>query len=958
MQPVTAVAQQPEPNGQPREGVATRDVRLENAPLVPPNDPNRFAGVDERRVLNETGMLSRPGLFTRLFMWLAFRKVGFDERHAKTIRDLEREGDVVYVMNHHSVLDYLYFNYAFRKRGLPLAFVANTISTMLFFRPLWAVLLHGLRRLVGYYRHRFEPHERVAFALSRHRAALVFLKKREFWPWATAESTDDSFLATVLQAQLERMRASNSRHISIVPQLLVWVHDPETHKKSFWQAVFGNPEAPSRTRKFINFVLNRRRAFVQIGKPIDLLDFCERHRDITDCAQLAVKLRAEILRNLSIEERVIKGPMLKRGKQIREEIQHHPEVVAAIDTLAAELNVPAERVHKEVAGYLKEMAADFSMLTIEMACIVMTLVFNRIYHEMVVDQDGLEKVRDAARKTPLVLLPCHRSHIDYLVLSYIFYTNGLVPPHIAAGKNLNFFPVGGWFRKAGAFFIRRSFKDNKPYSLAFREYLKKLVQEGFWLEFFIEGGRSRTGKMLSPKFGVLKVIVDAIKSGAAPDVHFVPVYVGYEQVIEEKAFSRELGGGEKKRENLGALISATKVLWAKYGRLYVNFGDPISCREALDKHEAQMAKKPEQSGRQHDPEMLFLRRLGYRVSDAINRVAMVTPSALVSAALLFHPRRGIDRDALIARVGLMLEIATLKQARLSRTIEDGLQRHRDNIAGAREMLESAGLYHKRFALGEKSPLARARGLAIEAAIDETLKRLVKVKQIEMHTFDEETVYVPVPEARINLDFYKNNIVHLFVAEAIVATAIRGTLEQGVTNVARVMEAAAFLSRTFQHEFIFDPDKGFASQFVETLGRLDEGGLIVRVAGEDFTKVEIRITESGQQTMELLHRALVPWVEAYWLIAEALDLHADVPLPEARFIELAQDLGRKRYQVGDITCPESASNVNFQHALSAWEEFGLIERSKKGREKLIAATKDPEDPQRFQDLRKRLRALFA
>src|SRR5690606_28085461 len=159
--------------------------------------------------------------------------------------------------------------------------------------------------------------------------------------------------------------------------------------------------------------------------------------------------------------------------------------------------------------------------------------------------------------------------------------NGLVPPHIAAGKNLNFFPVGRIFRRAGAFFIRRSFKDNKGYTLAFREYLKKLVQEGYWIEFFLEGGRSRTGKMLTPKFGMLKVIVDAIKSGAAPDLHFVPVYVGYEQVIEEKAFSRELGGAEKKKENLGALISATKVLWAKYGRLYVSFGEPISCRQAL-----------------------------------------------------------------------------------------------------------------------------------------------------------------------------------------------------------------------------------------------------------------------------------------------------------------------------------------------------------------------------------------
>ena len=945
------------------------DAKVVSGPVSPPTGglpsgpfrgPERFESVDERRVLNETGMLERPGVFWRIFMWLAFRKVGFDERHTRTIRELERDGDLVYVMNHHSVLDYLYFNFALRRRGLPLAFVANTIATMLFFRPLWAILLHGLRRLVRYYRHHFEPHERLAYALAKRRAALVFLKKRQIWPWATLESTDDSFLATVLEVALERLQRGDTRPITMVPQLLVWIHDPGRARKSFWTAVFGTPDAPSRFRKFINFILNRRRAFVQVGKTIELGAFLERNRGETDVLALASRLRAEIHAALSIEERVIKGPDLKRRSQVRDEILETAEVKEAIEALAKEVNQPIEKVRKEVSGYLHEMAADFSMLTVEVTCILLTLVFNRIYHEMVVDQEGLERVREAARKAPLVLLPCHRSHIDYLVLSYIFYTNGLIPPHIAAGNNLNFFPVGRIFRRGGAFFIRRSFKDNKGYGLAFREYLKKLVQEGYWVEFFIEGGRSRTGKMLSPKFGVLKTIVDTIKSGAAPDVQFVPVYVGYEQVIEEKAFSRELGGAEKKKENFGALISATKVLWAKYGRLYVNFGEPISCREALTRFDDELKKRStyEQNGRVHDLDNLFLRRLGFRVSNAINEVAMVTPSALIAACMLFHDKRGISRDTLIARVGLLLEFCQLKHARLSKTIEDGLKRHRDSIASARQMLEQAGLYEKRFALGESSPLSRARGQAIAEAIDESMKRLVKVKQVEMHTFEDEVIYVPIAEARINLDFYKNNIVHLVIGEAIIAAAIRSTMEAGKTNVAKVMEAAAFLSRTFQYEFIFDPEKGFAAQFSDTLLRFDTGGLITRVAGEDFTKVEIRIPESGAQTMALLHRVLAPWVEAYWLIAEALEFHVEGPIPENDFIKLAQNLGRRRYQVGDLTCPEAASNVNFQHALSAWEEFGLIERSKKGREKLIAAVRPADDPQRFQELRRRLKTYFA
>jgi len=942
-----------------------------DAPLSPallalgdaPDSGRRFAKVDDRRVLNETGMLSRRNLVTRFISWLFFRNIGFDERHRQTIRDTARAADVVYVMNHHSVLDYLYFNYALLRFSLPLAFVSNTIGTMLIFRPLWGIILHGLRRLFRYYKHQFEPHERLAYALQKRRASLIFLRKRQLWPWAGPSSTDDSFLATLLKAQIGRLRdEGETRSVHVVPQLLVWTQDPARAKKTVWNAVFGNPEAPSRVRKFLNFLINRRRTFVQIGKTIDLKDFIQRHADSTDLVELAAALRLEIQSNLSIEERVIKGPILKRAKQIREEILHDEDLKSQVIELAAEMNVPVDKLTKEIDGYLKEMAADFSMTTVEYICIAMTIVFNRIYSEIAVDHEGLERVREAARKSPLILLPCHRSHIDYLVISYLFYANGLVPPHIAAGKNLNFFPVGGIFRRGGAFFIRRSFRDNKPYSLVFREYLTKLVKEGYWIEFFIEGGRSRTGKMLSPKYGMLKIVVDAIRNKAAPDVQFVPIYVGYEQVIEEKAFSRELGGGDKKKENLGALLNATKVLWARYGRLYVNFGEPISCREALDRFDAQQARSDgHELNRTRDSQTRFLEGLGYRISDGINRVAVVTPTSLVAASLLFHDRRGISREVLLARVGLLLEFAVAGEARLSRTIEDGLRRHRESIAQARDMLEASQLWDARFALGEASPLARARGLAIHEAIDEVLARFIKLKHVEVHKFDDdEVVYVPVATARINLDFYKNNIIHLFVSEAILAAAIRGTLDEDrMTTVSRVMEAAAFLSRTFQHEFVFDPEKGFAVQFADTLRRFDTGSLIERQPGEDFTKVRIRVLPSGAATLELLHRALMPWVEAYWLIADALDTFYDgEPIPEALFIKKSQSLAGRRFQVGDITCPEAASNVNFQHALSAWEEFGLITRTRKGREKVIAPTDDPRESDRLSELRRRLRDFFA
>ncbi|MFT7581622.1 MAG: glycerol-3-phosphate O-acyltransferase, partial [Myxococcota bacterium] len=840
------------------------------------------------------------------------------------------------------------------------------------FKPLWRMVVHGLRQLFGYYKHRLSATDRLAFGLEQEQAALLFLKHRSIWPWQTSDKPDNTFLLRVLQSQQERLDAAadqggNARPIRIVPQLLVWTHNPKRYRKSFWHAVFGNPEAPGRFRKVLNFLINRRRAFVQVGRAIELITFLERGGPDESREDQAARLRFEIHQALSLENKVIRGPILKRAKRIREEILANPRVKDAIGELARTTGQSDRAVEKEVSGYIKEIAADYSMTYIEFSSIILTILFSKIYSELVVDHAGLERLREAGRNAPLVLLPCHRSHIDYLVLGYVFYINGLIPPHVASGKNLNFFPVGKILRRSGAFFLRRSFKGNKTYSLAFSEYVRKLIKDGYWVEFFIEGGRSRTGKMLPPKFGMLKIVTDAVKTGAAKDVNLVPIYVGYEHVIEEQSFKRELSGGKKKKENITALINATKLVAKKYGRLYVNFGEAISCRSALD----EMGVGPDAS---EELEQRFLARLGYRVVNGINEVAVVTPTSLASMALLLHSERGISRETLHARIGFLLEMANLKKAVVSRTLENALKLHRTAIAEAREqeasILLPAGRPAGTLALGERSPLAVAKGLAVEKAVDELMSQFVKKKHVSEHEFDDGLVYTLAPEDRINLDFYKNNIVHLLVPEAILATAIQATrgfdqaidgssgrrgVVAGTTTLGRVTEAAAFLSRTFKYEFVFDPDKGFATMFGDTLSRFETAGLIVRTPGEDFSKVQIAVTAIGEETMALFHRVLLPWVEAYWLLAKAFERYGDEPITESTLVKHAQVMGSRRFQVGEIACPEAASSVNFRNALNAYEEFGLYSQVRKGRDKLITCAPDADPAARnvFSELAERL-----
>ena len=271
--------------------------------------------------------------------------------------------------------------------------------------------------------------------------------------------------------------------------------------------------------------------------------------------------------------------MLKNARDMRDEILRNEAFKTALERHAQDTGKSVDTVRKEAAGYLKEMAANFSLRYVEGMCVAMAILWNRSFSGLDIDEAGLAHIREAAREAPIVLVPAHRSHIDYLAISWILYNHGLIPPHIAAGINLSFWPMGHIFRRSGAFFLRRSFKGNPLYAMTFQAYMRKLVKEGYWVEFFIEGGRSRTGKSLPPKLGMLSNFVEAVFDGATRDLYFVPVSIGSERVLEEGAYSRELSGAEKKNENLGAMLRASKVLGSKHGLLNAHFHTPISLKQ-------------------------------------------------------------------------------------------------------------------------------------------------------------------------------------------------------------------------------------------------------------------------------------------------------------------------------------------------------------------------------------------
>jgi glycerol-3-phosphate O-acyltransferase len=298
------------------------------------------------------------------------------------------------------------------------------------------------------------------------------------------------------------------------------------------------------------------------------------------------------------------------------------------------------KIKKTAQDYFWEIAADFNLIIVPIMHLMVRLLSRTLFEEVFFDLEGFEKVREAGQRGNLIFIPCHKSHIDYLLLNNLMYPALPAPAPHRRGKNLAFWPLGPLFRGSGAFFIRRRFLGGKLYAEVLYHYIKTLIKTGYSLEFFIEGGRSRTGKLVLPKIGLLNMILRAYFEGAARDLIFVPTFIGYDQVLEEKAYLSELEGKKKETENVGQLVRARKFLKRRYGRAYIQFSEPLSLKEHWPGCRRRNADETEKIRNVSND-------LASEVVQAINRISVVTPFALVCAALLTYPRKGVYRRELL-----------------------------------------------------------------------------------------------------------------------------------------------------------------------------------------------------------------------------------------------------------------------------------------------------------------------
>ncbi|WP_038185526.1 glycerol-3-phosphate 1-O-acyltransferase PlsB [Vibrio rhizosphaerae] len=442
-------------------------------------------------------------------------------------------------------------------------------------------------------------------------------------------------------------QANPELDIQLLPTSVLWGRKPgkENQSKAYLEPMNGPQKAKA-------VLLSGRDCLVRFSPVVSLRYMADSHG--TDAA-IAHKVARVARIHFSRQKLAASGPQLPEREVLLQRLMQSQAIRNAINEEVKTKNISPKKAQKEALKILDEIAANFSYSLVRKSDRLLKWLWNRIYQG--INVHNAARVRRLAQDGhEIVYVPCHRSHMDYLLLSYVLYHEGMVPPHIAAGLNLNFFPAGPLFRRGGAFFIRRSFKGNKLYSTIFREYLADLFAKGYSVEYFSEGGRSRTGRLLPAKTGMLAMTIQAMLRGLNRPVTLVPVYIGYEHVMEVSTYAKELRGKQKEKENASLVIRTIRKL-KNFGQGYVNFGEPILLNQFLNEEVPDWTQDIDRVGNSR-PQWItpLVNQLANKMMTRINDAAAANAMTLCATALLASRQRALARENLIKQIDCYLNL--------------------------------------------------------------------------------------------------------------------------------------------------------------------------------------------------------------------------------------------------------------------------------------------------------------
>jgi glycerol-3-phosphate O-acyltransferase len=683
--------------------------------------------------------------------------------------------------------------------------------------------------------------------------------------------------------------------IDLVPVAIFWGRAP--HKEaSIWRLLFAEDWVlVGRFRKFLSVLVNGRNVLVHFGEPIRLRDALQEGMS----EQRSVRWMMRTLRtSLRAQRASTIGPDLSHRRTLVAQLLKTADVRRAVRREMQTRGLSRRAALLAARKYAVEIAANYSQSFVRFMSMMLGWLWNRLFDG--VDFEHVEKLHDIGDGAEIIYVPCHRSHMDYLLLSYAIYRKGYAVPHVAAGVNLNLPVIGRFLRMGGAFFLRRTFKGDALYAVVFAKYLGVMMARGHQLEYFIEGGRSRTGRLLSPRTGMLSMTVRAYLRDPKRPVVFMPVYFGYERIIEGRTYIGELSGRPKEKETvLGLLKGVVSVLRSKLGKVHVNLGEPISLEELLTRHNPDWRAQVRDTEARPSWVNEAIGDLASRINIEINAAAAVTPINLVAMALLATPRQALAEDDLSHQVELYQQL--LRDAPygplVTVTADSGAQMIR--------YAESFGLLER-----QKHPLGDIMRMNTENAVLAT--------------------------------YYRNNILHLFAMPSLLACCFVSNAAMRTADIHRmVWRVYPYIAAELYLRWDEASVGGVVESLLDTFARLN-----LLQASEDRSEWRRPASTSFQAIrLSVLAQATIQTIERYYL-AIALLLQAGSGHITQEALEQSCHLMAQRMSLlYGLNSPEFFDKSLFRNFIELLLRRNVIQTSEEGRlafgEPLLAVGADAQ-----------------
>jgi len=681
----------------------------------------------------------------------------------------------------------------------------------------------------------------------------------------------------LLRRIVDEYAHANKPDIQIVPVTVLVGRAPDK-ETSLAKVLFSeNWDVGGRIRRLFSTLINGRSTFVQFGQPLSLAQLDDPDLDSARLLRKTTRLMRTHFRRVRT---AAIGPDRSHRRTLIESIIRRPAVQEAVATKARKDKLTHQEAEQAARDYAEEIAAHYSYTFIRVSEILLTWFWNRIYQGIEVKH--FSSFREQAPGHEVVYVPCHRSHIDYLLVSYVLYRGGFVPPHVAAGINLNLPLLGPLLRRGGAFFIRRSFRSLSLYTAVFNEYMVTLLNKGVHLEYFIEGARSRTGRPLPPRAGMLAMTVRGYLQQPERPVMFQPIYIGYERLVEGGAYIRELSGQEKSKESWRDLITSVfGILRRKYGRVHVNFGEPIMLGELLDQHRPDWEDDDERTAQKPSWLTGVVDDLAQRIMVNINNAADVNPVNLLAICLLAARRKALDEGDLRALLAQYLELLP------------------------------ALPYSSRITVTQLSP-------------QEIIDYGIELNLVNRQQHELGDVIRANAKQSVLLTYFRNNVAHLVAVPSLVASCF---LNKAEVRQSRLVELCRSIYPFLQDElFLPWSERAFQDVLDAHIGSLGALGLI----GETDDGQALRRAPGGTDKaylFKLVGQALLPTLERFYITLAVLKENGSGSLDRSELERYCQLTAERLTLLHHYEAPEFFDRTLFRKMVDRMSELGLLARDR-------------------------------